>query len=253
MSAAKFDLPKAFLMRQEKLRSDLGLGDLATHPGTKGDDTELNWLRMLTGLLPRRYGVARSFVIDSHGGLSDQIDLVVHDRHFSPLLFEVGGSLYIPAESVYAVFEVRQALDKENLEYAADKVASVRRLVRTSVPVPHAGGTYDPVVPKRIIGGILGRRSAWSPAFGVPFEECMANLSGQRTIDLGCAVEHGSFASEGAGHGVRSTGADVSLIHFVMTLLRRLQTIGTAPAIDYDQYLGAFQVGNSRPEADRKD
>ena len=54
-----FDLTDAFFKRQEKLRGDLGLGDIATHPGTKGDDTELNWLRMLAELLPRRGLVAR--------------------------------------------------------------------------------------------------------------------------------------------------------------------------------------------------
>ena len=249
MSAPKFDLADAFLKRQEKLRSDLGLGDLATHPGTKGDDTELNWSRMLGGLLPKRYGVAKSFVIDSRGGLSDQIDLVIHDRHFSPLLFEVGGALYIPAESVYAVFEVRQELDKENLEYAADKVASVRRLLRTSVPVPHAGGTYDPVLPKLIIGGLLGRCSAWNPPFGIPFENCLAGLSDDRAIDIGCLVEHGSFATHRSGSGVESTAADVALIHFVMTLLRRLQVAGTAPAIDYDEYLKAVLAKPGRVPA----
>lgn len=249
MSEAKFDLADAFLKRQEKLRSDLGLGDLATHPGTKGDDTELNWSRMLGSLLPKRYGVARSFVIDSHGGLSDQIDLVIHDRHFSPLLFEVGGALYIPAESVYAVFEVRQELDKENLEYAADKVASVRRLLRTSVPVPHAGGTYDPVLPKRIIGGTLGRRSTWKPPFGAPFENCLAGLCNDRAVDIGCLVEHGSFATDRSGAGVDFTGSDVALIHFVMTLLRRLQVVGTTPAIDYDRYLKAVPTGTNRQTA----
>jgi len=41
--AASFDLSGAFFKRQEKLRADLGLGDISGHPGTKGDDTELNW------------------------------------------------------------------------------------------------------------------------------------------------------------------------------------------------------------------
>src|ERR1019366_4030948 len=107
-----FDLTAAFFKRQEKLCADLGLGDIAIHPGTKGDQTELDWLRMLEEFLPKRYGVAKAFVVDSNGHQSEQIDVVIHDRHFSPLLFEVGGAKYIPAESVYAAFEVRQDLDK---------------------------------------------------------------------------------------------------------------------------------------------
>ncbi len=85
---------------------------------------------------------------------TQQIDVVIHDRHCSPLLFEVGGSFYIPAESVYAAIEVKQSIDKGNIEYAADKVASVRRLDRTSVPIPDVAGTYDPKEPHRIIGGL---------------------------------------------------------------------------------------------------
>lgn len=249
-----FDLTGAFFRRQEKLRNDLGLGDIATHAGTKGDDTELNWLHMLAALLPRRYGVAKAFVVDARGSRSEQIDVIIHDRHFSPLLFEIGGVKYIPAESVYAVFEVKQELNKGNLEYAAEKVATVRRLHRTTVQVPHLGGTYDPVVPRRIIGGVLTRRSDWTPPFGEPFEKCLATLegvdlqAGVHGLDIGCAVEHGGFVvsrqKDGQAFVIEHSESSVALIYFVMRLLRELQAIGSAPAIDYDAYLesvpGAF-------------
>lgn len=242
-----FDLTDAFFKRQEKLRNDLGLGDIAAHAGTKGDDTELNWLHMLDELLPRRYGVAKAFVVDSQSARSEQIDVVIHDRHFSPLLFEVGGAKYIPAESVYAAFEVKQELDKANLEYAADKVATVRRLHRTTVDVPHAGGKYDPVIPRRIIGGVLTRRSGWTPPFGDAFDKCLAALDARDSdgvtwgLDIGCAVEHGGFVvnRDKDTHAVEVAHSEtnVALISFVMRLLRQLQTVGSAPAIDYDAYL----------------
>lgn len=244
----KFDLADAFLKRQAKLAADLGLGDIATHPGTKGDDTELNWLHMLGAILPRRYGVSKAFVVDAKGSQSEQIDVVIHDRHFSPLLFEVGGANYIPAESVYAAFEVKQLLDKGELDYAGEKVASVRRLHRTSVDVPHAGGKFDPVTPRRIIGGLLARRSDWSPPFGNAFEDCLHALDERGGdgvefgIDIGCAVDHGGFSVSREKGDLRSVAiehseANVALIYFVMRLLRQLQTVGSAPAIDYDAYL----------------
>lgn len=237
-----FDIAAAFLSRQEQLRADLNFADIATHPGTKGDDTELNWLGMLDKLLPNRYGVSKAFVVDIHGGLSDQIDIVIHDQHFSPLLFEVGGARYIPAESVYAVLEVKQELDKQNLHYAADKIASVRQLVRTSVPIPYVAGVYDPKEPQPIIGGLLARRSSWSPAFGEPFSTCVQSLEAERTVDIGCALEDGAFEMRADGsHRVLDVSRhDSSLITFVMTLLRQLQTMGSAPAINYDAYLNAL-------------
>ncbi|MGO8869861.1 MAG: DUF6602 domain-containing protein [Acidimicrobiales bacterium] len=249
-STRPFDLTGAFLTRQEKLQADLGIADIASHAGTKGDDTELNWLHMLQEFLPRRYGVSKAFVVDSAGRSSEQMDVIIHDRHFSPLLFEVGDSCFIPAESVYAAFEVKQQIDKGNLEYAADKVATVRALYRTTAPVPHAGGMYDPIKPRRIIGGVLARRSDWSPPFGEAFERCLHELDARDPVeltfglDIGCAVGDGGFtvtrdldthASVASDH----SNADVALIYFVMRLLRQLQTVGSAPAIDYDAYLCA--------------
>lgn len=242
-----FDLTDAFLKRQVKLRAALDAGDIATHPGTKGDDTELNWLGMLRELLPRRYGVATAFVVDSKGTRSEQIDIVIHDRHFSPLLFEVGDAHFIPAESVYAAFEVKQKISKATLKYAAKKVHSVRQLHRTTVNVPHAGGKYDPVVPRRIIGGLLARRSRWKPAFGHPFETCIRALDDREPpgatwgLDIGCAVEDGGFVvnrdpETASLVGLEHSEPDVALIYFVMRLLRQLQKVGSAPTIDYDAY-----------------
>src|SRR4029450_11814269 len=90
---ARFDLRVAFIARQQQLLADLGLSrTVVDHPGTLGDATELDWAIMVRAVLPQRYGVARAFVVDANQRRSEQLDVVIHDRHFSPLLFEVGGS-----------------------------------------------------------------------------------------------------------------------------------------------------------------
>ncbi len=104
-----FDLHKAFLIKQEVLRTHLEMGrTMNTHPGTMGDASELRWKEMLREVLPGRYQVSKGFVVDSVGMRSEQIDVIVHDLTYSPLWWEDGGYLYVPAESVYAVFEVKQ-------------------------------------------------------------------------------------------------------------------------------------------------
>lgn len=244
-TAPPFELADAFFKRQEQLLATLGVGDISAHPTTKGDHTELRWREMLHQFLPRRYGVSSAFVVDSKGGCSEQIDIVIHDQHFSPLLFDIGHAKYIPAESVYAVIEVRPDLDKENLAYAARKIVSVRELHRTSVDIPHAGGKYDAITVKPIIGAILCRRSAWSPPFGEALKQCLTdlatagdNLTGPR-IDLGCALAHGAFSVHVNDEGVALdlVPAKVGLVYFVLRLMRMLQVVGSAPAIDYDAYL----------------
>lgn len=125
-------------------------GDLMdAHPGTKGDASESVWLELLTAYLPQRYQAAKAHVVDSRGVFSDQIDVVVFDRQYSPFIFKYQEETIIPAESVYAVFEAKQSINASQVSYAHKKVASVRRLHRTSLPIPHAGGTYPakPLIP----------------------------------------------------------------------------------------------------------
>ena len=121
-------------------RQHVDHGDIArfaqsfAHPGTKGDASENAWLDLLSTYLPQRYQAAKAHVVDSRGTFSDQIDVVVYDRQYSPFIFRYEAQTIIPAESVYAVFEAKQTLNAEHVRYARAKVATVRQLHRTSLP-----------------------------------------------------------------------------------------------------------------------
>ena len=118
----RFNLHTAYKGEEEKLLVALRTGrEVAGHPVAQGQGTESNWHAVLVDVLPKRYQVSTGFVVDSRGSQSDQIDLIIRDAHFSPLFWEFGGFLYVPAESVYAVFEVRQTINRENVLYASDK------------------------------------------------------------------------------------------------------------------------------------
>ena len=47
------------------------------------------------------------------GRTSDQIDIVIYDRQYTPRLLDQRHHKYIPAEAVYAVFEVKPTLNKD--------------------------------------------------------------------------------------------------------------------------------------------
>src|SRR5437879_2005593 len=70
------------------------------HPGTKGDASERVWVELLQKYLPERYKAEKAHVVDSNGTFSDQIDVVVFDRQYSPFIFQYEGQIIIPAESV---------------------------------------------------------------------------------------------------------------------------------------------------------
>ncbi len=150
-------LKQLFHGLHRKLEGELGIArDVIEHSGTKGTLSEGRWLQMLHEHLPKRYKVNRAFVIDSRGECSDQIDIVVHDRQYSPFVLNLGEALYVPAESVYAVLEVKQSMNAHEVGYTADKIASVRKLHRTSLPIRHAGGEFPAKAPHDILGGLVG-------------------------------------------------------------------------------------------------
>lgn len=223
-----------------RLESELGIvRDTIGHAGTMGSVSEDRWIKMFSEHLPKRYKVNKAFVIDSNDACSDHIDAVVHDRQYSPFVLNLGGALYVPAESVYAVLEIKQTLNAEHVEYAADKVASVRRLHRTSLPIRHAGGEYPAKLPHYIVGGLVSLDSDWNPPFGEAFRKAISSCSEHGRLDTGCAVRHGVFdvkyaPNESPAIVAERSGASLAL--FLLRFIARLQSIATVPCIDVLAY-----------------
>lgn len=206
------------------------------HPGSKGDASEEVWLELLQTYLPKRYEAAKAHVVDSRGQFSEQIDVVVFDRQYSPFIFTFQGQKIIPAESVYAVFEAKQTIDLGLVNYAQDKVASVRRLHRTSLPIPHAGGTYPAKPPIAVLGGILTFESEWNPAMGAPLAAALNAGTGDRQLDLGCIASHGHFSRDPETGSYSFAQESRAATAFLFKLISRLQFSGTVPMIDVDAY-----------------
>lgn len=62
--------------------------ELVGHPVAKGDASEAIWIRLLSEYLPQRYRVDRAFVIDSMDIISQQLDVVIYARQYTPLIFK---------------------------------------------------------------------------------------------------------------------------------------------------------------------
>src|SRR5271156_6812794 len=153
-----------FLALQTRLNASLGFTGAIPHPVAQGDEGEADWEAMLTEHLPRRYQVIpKCFLVDHRGAISQEIDLALCDRQYSTMVFATNARLFVPAEAVYAVFEVKPRISRQHVLYAADKAASVRRLERTSAPIVDARGRIDsPKPPPHIVAGLLTTGSDWS-------------------------------------------------------------------------------------------
>ncbi len=216
--------------RLETSRRTLG------HPGTKGDASESVWLSMLSTYLPKRYQAAKAHVVDSRGNFSDQIDVVIFDRQYSPFIFTFESQSIVPAESVYAVFEAKQSINAAEVSYAQGKVASVRKLFRTSLPIPHAGGTYPAKALIPIKGGILTFESDWSPPLGTALVGALKTESDGGDLDLGCVAAHGYFVRDITTGDYQILDGSKPATAFLFTLISDLQFSGTVPMIDIQAY-----------------
>jgi hypothetical protein len=238
--AGTIDLNSLFGNLQTQMIAQLNTNrKIISHPGTKGDASEYCWIEMLQKYLPHPYSVAKAFVLDANGKLSEQIDIVIFDRQYSPFLFNQDGALYVPAESVYVAIEVKQDINKKSITYAGKKIASVRRLKRTSISITHAGGKYPPKPHFEILGGILALGCGWNPPFSNGFQDAINGLKLDQKIQLGCSLCYGSFnvtRIDNGEYNIELCEGNNSLIFFFLRLMARLQQLATVPAIDIDEY-----------------
>ena len=133
MSKSDWSLPRLMQALHERVAQDLKTAREALgHPVAKGDGSEAVWTTLFRKYLPQRYAVDKATIVDSNGQFSDQIDVVLFDRQYTPLIFEHQNEIVVPVEAVYALFEAKQEIKAEFVKYAQQKVATVRRLHRTS-------------------------------------------------------------------------------------------------------------------------
>lgn len=254
------DLKELFQGLQDQMQISLNVNrKFIGHPGSKGDATEQHWIEFLRTYLPDRYKVDKAIVIDSTGNVSEQMDVVIYDAIYTPFIFKQDGFMYIPAESVYAVFEVKQDVEGY-IEYAAKKIESVRKLKRTSISMVASGRTTPARPLTKIIGGILTTTNSYRGNDTVIKQ--LEKLRGLQTLDLGCLCDAGSFYVDYKEtepedidpikdnrkyieqvyesrkvNEIEFSNKNVSLFTFFLQLVSYLKSIGTVPAIDINAYL----------------
>lgn len=232
-----WSLPEVLASVHDDVEQELNrIRKTLAHSTSKGDASEDVWIDLCNRYLPHRYRAAKAFVVDSNGAFSDQIDVVVYDRQYSPLIFEIKGEKVIAAESVYAVFEAKQSANAPHISYAHAKAQSVRALHRTTLPIPHAGGEYPPKPPHHILAGLLALESDWAPALGDTLRGHLTNAPAAGRLDIGCIAAHGYFVLDKAS-GKHTFHAEAKhATAFLYRLVSILQQSATVPMIDVQAY-----------------
>ncbi|MDR1505303.1 MAG: hypothetical protein LBT43_22885 [Prevotella sp.] len=263
MDENKERLKLLFESLQKQMLAELSTNRLfIDHSGTKGDSIENVWIEWLRKYLPTKYCVDKAIIIDSNGNISHQIDLVIYDEQFTPFVFNQNGVKYIPAEGIYAVFEIKPAINKAYIEYAGEKIASVRKLHRTATTFINGGRKCPPRGFTKILGGILTISNGFTKKDNKTLEKHLKNLKGLETMEMGCIIDLGCFIidyqnpkatgeendfvqmdmfrryySERQVQKIIFSSQKYALVSFFLQLTRYLQqAIGTIPAIDLNAY-----------------
>jgi len=234
-------LTEAFAREREVLYATLKRSSNSiTHNGVLGEVNEEHFIELLRRYLPARYSVESGIILDSRGKTSDQIDVVIYDRQYTPILLDQKNHRYILAEAVYAVFEAKPEFNKEYLEYAAEKAESVRKLIRTSAPVPYSYGVKEPKKLFEIIAGIISTDIGWADGFGKAFASHHSLLTDNKFINCGLTASGHCFDTFCDNKTLNVKKGDETLAYFIFRLLKALQKLATAPAVDWDEYANVF-------------
>jgi hypothetical protein len=106
---------------------------LIPHPGELGAAREHIVREFIQQQLPKRFAVSTGFVLDVHGAISDQMDIIIHDAEDCPVFTTPGEAKFFPCEGVLAVGQVKSNITSaDEYESALQNIRSAKRLDRST-------------------------------------------------------------------------------------------------------------------------
>jgi hypothetical protein len=120
------DIVNNYIQNEKALVSQLYFNH--SHGPTIGGFREDIWREMFEQIIPKKFVIEQSvFIIDSEGGMSNEIDLAIFDETYTPYIFRYGKLKFLPIEAVSVVIECKStSLKKKNLKNWAERVASLK-------------------------------------------------------------------------------------------------------------------------------
>ena len=98
------------------------------HHGENGSAREEKVKELLEKYLPKKYSVTNGTVTNTKDHQSRQVDVIIHDNLFTPILQDFQSSKVIPIESLYGLIEVKSTLSKVELNKCINNIKSVKNL-----------------------------------------------------------------------------------------------------------------------------
>jgi hypothetical protein len=100
--------------------------------GEDGRYKEIIFANVLQRALPNIAKVGTGFVIGKNNEVTRQIDIIVYDRRY-PMFFQKDNFIIAPAESVFAIIEVKTRAESDNIIKAIQNALYNGRIIEDSV------------------------------------------------------------------------------------------------------------------------
>lgn len=155
---------RALRNMQQSLLLDVDAERASKHSGEIGRKVEERVRAALKAVLPEKIGVSHGLVIDSLGGQSKQMDIVLYDRYNMPRVdagIGMPDAQVFPVEGTYACGEIKTHLTIPGLHDSFAKCESYKCLVRRA----YFDGVSQSRPPTRLFGKTLSESDHWESIF----------------------------------------------------------------------------------------
>jgi Domain of unknown function (DUF6602) len=98
------------------------------HKGLRGRAREIFIRDLLRPFINPNFGICTGVVVDSEGGQSSQIDIIIYDKTLLPPILLTAEEGIIPCESTLATIEIKSKLTSEELRKSVQNARSVKAL-----------------------------------------------------------------------------------------------------------------------------
>jgi hypothetical protein len=205
MAEATSTVEELFQLGAQTLKDDFEkIRKSMPHHGVAGQETENLLIGFLNERLPRRFAAVSGLVIDTANSLSKQCDVLIYDAENSPVYRAGSVGQILPSDSIASVIEVKSKLTKAELEDAAEKIASVKKLQRTPITNLDQPVNFSNFIINNSLGVVFAYDSKTSlKALAKNLKEINKKLPRAQWIDAVVVLGKGMLS-----YGVRFPGAE---------------------------------------------
>jgi hypothetical protein len=156
MTPEPIDIKTLFLEAGKHLRSKFEeIARSNPHYGERGSESETILRDFLNAHIPQRFRADTGFILDFEGNISSQIDCVIFDALNTPIYRKGPNSCVFPIDNVAVAIEIKSNLNKRQLQDAANKISSVKRLRKSKLSEADEPVTFSELILTHTLGVVF--------------------------------------------------------------------------------------------------